>query len=226
MLIAYGLHNYLIKREKTKIFDITNLSLLWILVVGIIGVVVYVIVSRFTQIPHLWNFTQLNSALGILAFMIIMLFFSIKTKNPTKKILFFTFALLLAFGFKTSLIPADALTSKEQGNFILKQSKHITHDTTVIAYPNMMHAVSWYLKRNDIIIYGGDGGELEYWIKQPKYQNKYIANKQELQKFIAENKNRKDGVAFFMRGDFREDIPASNTEDYEDNMMFSKFKSE
>lgn len=227
VLTAYGLHKYLIEKEKTKIFDIINLSLTWILIVGIVGAATYVIVSKFTQIPHLWNFIQLNYALGIFAFMIIMLFFSLKTKNPTKKILLFIFAPLLAFGFKSSVIPVDALSSKEQGSFILKQSKHITPDTIVIAYPNMMHAVSWYLKRSDLYIYGqgSGGGELEYWLKQPKYQNRYLATKQELQRFIDTNKHRKDGIAFFMRGDFREDIPASNTEDYQNSMMFSKFKT-
>jgi len=224
VLTAYGLHKYLIEKEKAKVFDITNLSLIWILTFSIVGVTGYVTVSRFTQIPHLWNFIQLNYALGILAFMIIMLFFSLKTKNPIKKILLFIFAPLLAFGFKSSVIPADALSSKEQGNFVLKQSTYITPDTIIITYPNMMHAVSWYLKRNDVLIYGGDGGELEYWLKQPKFQDRFIKNKQDLQKFIDENKNRKDGIAFFMRGDFREDIPASCMEDYQDAMMFSRFK--
>lgn len=224
ILIAYGLHNYLIKKEETKVFDITNLSLIYILIVSIIGATGYVTISRFIQIPHLWNFTQLSYALGIFAFTIIMLFFSLKTKNPTKKIIFFIFSFLLAFGFKSSLIPADALRFKEQGNFIIKQSKYITPDTIVIAYPNMMHAVSWYLKRNDIFIYGGDGGELEYWIKRPEFQSRYIATRKDLRKFIYENKGRNDGVVFFMRGDFREDIPISDTEDYENEMMFSKFK--
>ena len=226
VLTAYGLHRYLIEKEKTKFFDIVNLSLLWMLLTGIIGAAGYVIVSRFAQIPRLWNFIQLNYALGIFTFMIIMMIFSLKTKNPTKKILFFTFAPLLAFGFKSSVIPTDALSSKQQGDFVLKQSKYITSDTIVIAYPNMMHAVSWYLKRNDLYIYGqgsGGGGELEYWLKQPKFQGRYINGKQQLRKFIDENKNRKDGLAFFMRGDFREDIPASSTEDYRDGMMFSKF---
>lgn len=223
VLIAYGLHKCLIEKEKVEVFNITNLLLIYILIAGIIVATGYVTISRFIQIPHLWNLTQLGYALGIFAFMITMLFFSLRTTNPTKKILLFIFAPLLAFGFKSSIIPKNALSSKEQGSFVLKQSKYITPDTIVIAYPNMMHAVSWYLKRNDIIIYGGDGGELEYWIKQLKYRDKYIAAKQELQKFIDENKNKKDGISFFMRGDFREDIPASGIEDYQDSMMFSKF---
>ncbi len=224
VLIAYGLHKYLIEKEKHKIFDTTNLSLVWVLIVGTIGAAGYVIISNFTSIPHLWNFIQLNYALGILAFMIIMLSFSFRTKNPIKKILLFIFAPLLILGFKSSVIPTNALNSKAQGDFVLKQSKYITPDTIVIAYPNMMHAVSWYLKRNDVIIYGGDGGELEYWVKQPKFQDRFIKTKQKLQIFIDENKNKKDGIAFFMRGDFREDVPASNTEDYQDAMMFSRFK--
>lgn len=224
ILTACSLYSYM--EKEAKLFNVTVTILAWILSIGLICASCYVIISSFVNLPQLWNLYQLCVAVCVISFMIVMFKTSAKADKTHKKILLFIFALLPAFGFNSSLIPADAAKSKQQGSFVLKQEKYITPSTIIIAYPNMMHAVCWYLKRDDIYIYGGHGGELGYWIKQPEFQGRYINSKQELWKFIEKYKNNRDGVVFFMRGDFREDIPSSNIEDYQNGMMFSKFKTE
>ena len=161
---------------------------------------------------------------GILAisFWVLVLFFNKKGFSPLNKIMLFALAPILAMSLKSYLTPDSVLTNIAHEKFINEQSQYITKDTTVMAYQDMMGAVCWYLKRNDIYVYGKPG-ELEYPLKQPEFQSKFIS-KAKAASFINEKRKNNGGVAIFLRAKNHNDIPVvSDIDAINDKTMFSKF---
>ncbi len=222
VLIAYGLYNALDKCKKEKLFNTTNLIFGYFLITALAAAVIYVIISRFFNIPTLWNLKQLLTGIVAVSFWTALMFFIKKATHPLNKLLLFALAPILAMSLKSYLTPESALTNIAHEKFISEQSKFITKDTTVMAYQDMMGAVCWYLKRDDIYVYGKPG-ELEHPLKQPEFQSRFI-NKEKAAAFISEKRNNTGGAAIFLRTKNRKDIPiVSDIDAIKDKTMFSKF---
>lgn len=222
ILIAYGLYNSLDKYKKEKLFNIVNLIVGYLLITALIAAVIYMIVSNYFNIPKLWNLKQLSVGIAAISFWVVLLFYTKNASSPLNKLLLFALAPILAMSLKSYLTPDSALTNIAHEKFINEQSKYITKDTNVIAYQDMIGAVCWYLKRDDIYVYGKPG-ELEYPLKQTEFQSRFI-NKEKAASFINEKKNNPGGVAIFLRTKNRKDIlVASDIDAIKDKTMFSKF---
>lgn len=222
VLIAYGLYNSLDKCKKEKLFSTINLIVGYFLLSALGTAIAYIFISNFYKIPKLWNFNQLLVGILAILFWVCLLFYIKKVSNPLYKLILFALAPILAMSLKSYLTPESVITNIAHEKFINEQSKYITKDTTVMAYQDMMGAVCWYLKRNDIYIYGKPG-ELEYPLKQPEYQHRFVG-KEKAAYFITEKRNSNGGVAIFFRAKNRKDIPiASDIDAIKDKTMFSKF---
>jgi 4-amino-4-deoxy-L-arabinose transferase len=222
VLIAYGLYNALDKFKKEKLFNTTNLIVGYFLITILAAAVTYVIISSFLNIPKLWNLKQLPVGIIAIFFWAVLLFFIKRASSLLNKFMLFALAPILAMSMKSYLTPESVLTNIAHGDFINGQSKYITRDTAVMAYQDIMGAVCWYLKRDDIYIYGKPG-ELEYSLKQPEFQSRFIS-KEKAAVFINEKRNNNGGIAIFLRTKNRKDIPiASDIDATKDKTMFSKF---
>ena len=219
---AYGLYLYLKKNIKGKIFSYTLIFLATVAIIGSIGFIIFQLISLTGKIKGLYLPSEYWK--WIIAFFAIMFFVylikcSLKAKTIQNKLFLLAMAPMAILGIKGVATPDSALYHKAQGSFILRQAKYIQPDTMVIAYPNMIHSVCWYLKRDNVYVFGNTG-EFSHGLSYPDAKYKFITQKK-LDELIKSGKH-KDNIAFFMRGGFREDIPASKIEDYQHHMMFSK----
>ncbi|HJO95491.1 MAG TPA: phospholipid carrier-dependent glycosyltransferase [Victivallales bacterium] len=219
---AYGLYLYLKKDINGKIFSYTLKFLAIVFFIGGVGFILYQLIAFTGKIPGLYLPNEYWK--WIIAFIAILIFIyfvkcSLKSKNIQNKLFLFAIAPIAIMAIKSVVIPDQIMYGKEQGKFILAQAKYIQPDTMVLAYPNMLHSVSWYLKRDNIYVYGNTG-EFSHGLNYPDAKYRFISTKK-LQELIKSGKH-KGNIAFFMRGDFREGIPASKIEDYKHRMMFSK----
>lgn len=222
VLVAYGLYNALYRCKRERLFNAVNLIVEYILATALVGAVIYVIISWFFDIPKLWNLKQLLVGILVILFWIVLLVFIKKVSSSVNKLILFALAPILAMSLKAYLTPNSVLINIAHENFIKEQSKYITKDTTVLAYQDMIGAVCWYLKRDDVYVYGKPG-ELEYPLKQPEFQSRFV-NKEKAAVFINGKRNNAGGAAIFLRTKNRKDISlVSDIDAVKDKTMFSKF---
>lgn len=223
ILISYGLYKSLTELKREKLFNAINSIVGYFLLAALAGAVIYIIVSCFFNIPKLWNFRQLPVGILAIFFWAGLLFYARKVSDPLYKIILLALAPILAMSLKSYLTPESALANIAHEKFIQEQSEYITPGTTVMAYQDMIGAACWYLKRDNVYVYGKPG-ELEYWLGQPEYKHRFV-NKEDAATFIGEKRNNPGGVVIFLRAKDRKNIPVtSDIDKNKGKVMFSKFE--
>ncbi len=226
ILLAYGLYHSLEVDKKQFIFDITNKLFAFIILIAGIGFAIFCILSHYyKKLPGLYNHSYYAPLFIIIVIIVIflILYASWKSKSGTIKILLFGLSYLIIFVVRPEITPDAALINGNvQGQFIESVAKDITPETSIVVYPNMMHAVAWYLKRSNLYLWQNPG-ELEYFVNYYHDQNRFIPNNTDLKAFIEKHKNS-GGVVLFARGDYTGQLPVKPSyQKYKDKLFFAKF---
>ena len=222
VITTIGIFNYFDKRKEAKLFNIINSVFAYTLSLAIVLVIIYSIVACFAKVPILWNMKQLPVGIIAIAFWIALLLYCRKAKTPLKKLVILAIAPLFAMGFKSFLAPDFALANNSFGSFIRDQSKYVSDSSKIAAYQDMVGATCWYLKRDDIYIYGKPG-EFEYPLSQDTYKNRYIS-KEMAASFIEKNKVNKVDTVIFTRSKDLNTLPVKpDLVISSDKRLFAKF---
>jgi len=141
---------------------------------------------------HLWIFDQPWKWLllvGSISAMLLLLFRAFRNTQELQKIFLFgiSFAILL-FTIQFT-IPTQSLDRKAPGPFLSRHAAKISADTFVISGQDVVRAVCWYLKRDDIYLLS-TAGELSYGVKNDDNKAGRLLTTAEASAFINKNRGR------------------------------------
>jgi len=131
---------------------------------------------------------------------------------------------LIAFAvplFMVSMLaaPLRFFEGKAQGLILKKIAAQIPAEAAVIAHRNIIHAVCWELKRDDIHLFGSEG-EFDYGLRYPEGKGRFLnGGYADIRAMI--EAAPPGGVAVLQRGDFREGVPPAKIELYDHELMIS-----
>ncbi len=173
-------------REKSRYFQWVLVMLMLLMVCGII---VLACLHLFGP-ERLWIFNRSWKWLllvAILGGMLILFSSAYRSRVNQNTILLFglSFGLLL-FSFQFT-IPTMTLNRKAPEALLLRNRAHISPDTYVLSSANVVQAVCWYLKRDDIYLLAS-AGELAYGVEHDDSNTQRLLSMDEASSFIIENR--------------------------------------
>ncbi|MFA7231607.1 MAG: hypothetical protein WC071_10085, partial [Victivallaceae bacterium] len=221
IILAVGLLSYF-RNNNRQVFDVTAKILFWLLIAAGTGFVCAQIIAdcgvyRGLYLPNeRWKWLL---AAGATLVWCTFLRKAFKSREYRVKLVCMIVGPVAVFAAANCVIPYRVLEGKAQGLFLAQFKDMVKPDMLVVAHPNVMHAVAWEYKHNDILFYT-HGGELEYGLKYNDSKHRIISNEQFLELL---KKTPKGKIIYIMRGDFREGVPQADFEVYKHEIMFSHF---
>ncbi len=110
-----------------------------------------------------------------LLFYITLLFFSLKTGQPLKKMALFALAPVILYLSTHFIMPGYIEKEKAPGCFLKKHAAGITPRTVVVSTETAIRAVCWFFKRDDVFVLSdNDGGELYYGLSYKNSRHRHL----------------------------------------------------
>ena len=186
ILFTYGILQWLDKAKGKRNFiqwPIGILMALMFLVLIIITGLHLFGPERLWIFNKSWKWLLLVSSIGA---MLLLLYNAFRNKQESQKIILFglSFAILL-FTIQFT-IPTLTLSRKALGPLLSRHATTITADTYVISGEQVIRAVCWYLKREDV--YMLDVGELTYGVEHEDSHESRLLSIAETSTLIATHK--------------------------------------
>jgi 4-amino-4-deoxy-L-arabinose transferase len=162
ILISIGLDQYFETGGK-KAFNTGGKSLLLLIAgIAIVLIVVQSIgVKGFKPYFHSWKWVL--SVIGLATFAYPLLVACRETEYR-KKIVFYAVSPIFVIISATLVTPEVALQNKAPERILLQHSNLVRPGTILVADEDLVGAVCWFYKRNDVYLLAG-GGELMYGLK-------------------------------------------------------------
>jgi 4-amino-4-deoxy-L-arabinose transferase len=224
ILFSRGLLEYF-RSDRIKIFNVTAKVMMILLLIAAVGFALFQTIADSGAFTGLYRPVERWKWILACVTAIIWAFCLFKTyhaKEYRTKLILMLSGPVLVFFLSHFIIPDFILEGKAQGMFLGQFKDRVKPGMTIVAHPNVMHAVAWEFKNKDILFYT-HGGELEEGLKYDDSKARMISP-QQLKKILKKTPAGK--LIFIMRGDFREGVPEgakADFEKYEHEIMFSKF---
>jgi len=163
ILLSTGFFRYF-EQGHTKAFNIGC----WISVAAGILLCIALLVNELTGFPKVraflpaesWKWTLL--CIGTVAWAMSSLMATIASDTHRKLVLLGLSPVLLMFCAHFAM-PQQFADRRAPGDFLLQFSSRVTPETAIVTDSNLIHAVCWFFKRNDVYLLDSLG-ELEYGI--------------------------------------------------------------
>lgn len=133
-----------------------------------------------------WKWLLLVS---VIAIMLLLLHSAFSNKQEIRKLLFFGLSFAILLFTVQFTIPTLSLNRKAPGPFLSRHAENISADTFVLSGQDVIRAVCWYLKRNDVYMLV-NAGELKYGVAHEKTNKSRLLNMTEIRAFIDEHKGK------------------------------------
>ncbi len=141
---------------------------------------------------RLWVFNRSWKWLLIvasLAIMLILLNGAFRAEKNLQKCIFFGISFGVLFFTSQFTIPTLSLNRKATGQLLVRNAAQISPDTYVLSGANVVQAVCWYLKRDDVyLLYGA--GELAYGVEHGDSGKQRLLSMAEASTFIKKNRGK------------------------------------
>ncbi len=173
-------------RKKSRYFQWILVTLMLLIAFGIIALSGLHLFGpeRLWIFNRSWKWLLLVATLGG---MLILFSSAYRSRENQNTLLLFglSFGLLL-FSFQFT-IPTMTLNRKAPEALLLRNRAHISPDTYVLSGANVVQAVCWYLKRDDIYLLAS-AGELAYGVEHDDSDTQRLLSMNEASSFITENR--------------------------------------
>lgn len=214
LLIAVGLREYLKIDNLGRSYRVLIYILVSVAAVALIGLTVLEALY-FSGVIKFAVFDQSEIGRMIIAIVAIAIFgFGLMTtlrQNLVnrQRLIFFGLSVLPIFFAWHFVMPNLVANRKAPGKFINEVADRITPETIVVSYKNHVAALAWFLKRDDIYVYGR-GGELTYGLNKSDAAGRLLS-KEDFEKMI-KNKPAGQRVVIFhtSKRQFNELPPSPN----------------
>ena len=221
-LFAFGLNEYF-KGRETKDFD---------LVLKIFYRTIFIAISLLAIVQILYSIGILKLALYnseetykwalAAAALLIWAFCARSAVNHLDSYLkfgFFTIGAVVVIFVYPLVVPDHVLDKKAPCAQLAKFKKQVDKDTILVSYKNLIGAVCWTYKRDDVYLYH-KAGELSYGIKRPDAKHRLVS----YEDFLKLIKNpAKDVVIIMDSKRRRKKLPDYETGSWEKNVFFKEY---
>ncbi len=225
ILIAVGLLNYF-KQKKSRTFKFCTSSL------GcVIGV--FAVTLVLSQVTDFLGFRAYGPAetwkwvfgtIGLLTWAV-LLFLAAKAIDFQKKLVLYCITPLLLMFSSHFVIPNQPMEQKAPEKFLLRYSHRICPDTVLVTDYELVSAVNWFYKRNNVFLFAWCG-ELNYGLSYEDSEHRVLTIVQ-LFRWIVNKGSGKESIILivdnkhYMR--YRHIFPKPLFEESEGNLVFVEF---
>jgi 4-amino-4-deoxy-L-arabinose transferase len=201
ILLAFGLNEYF-KAGKFKIFDLTLNILSGAIFTAVSLLALAQILATLEVIPRSLYTPEENYkwaiAAGAVIIMGALLKKAAKQEDAYQKFGYFAFGTIIAMFAFHIIVPSLVESGKAPVGRLQQFSNRIDDKTILVSYKNLIGAVCWTFKRDDVYLYH-KAGELEYGLNRKDSAYRLLDN-EALRKMV---KNKKNHVLVIMDSDKR-----------------------
>lgn len=224
ILIAVGLPSYL-ERGGKKAFTI-GICLLAFLTGMIATTLIISQLTKFLGIraygpTETWKWVLLTA--GLLTWAALSVF-AISLTDSRRKIALIAIA-PVCFMFIVHFAMSDQTRQrKSPGEFLLRHADRIGRDTLIVSGDELIHAICWFYKRNDVYLLINDG-ELGYGLSYVDSKD-HLLNIDQFKRLINENDGNKQVVLIWKSKhytEYRNLIPEPVSEESDGRFVFARF---
>ncbi len=224
-LIAYGLLQQINDNSEDKYFKVLLKIIIYCFVLAIVSILVaqLLMLLKITPLALYDNSEWGKLSLGIIAVVgwILLLHIAIKSPAKSRQYLWFISGSMLAMLVVHFIVPNHVLAAKAPEKFLLAQEHRIRPETTIVCYKNLITAVCWYYKRDNVFIYSR-GGELEYGLSHPEAQGRLLSEDD----FAALVKNPENHVVIIMDSKrLMKELPEGDFKIWKNSMLFQEYNT-
>jgi len=189
ILFSYAIIQYLESKQKKRI------AIQW--AIGILMGLMFLALLTLSGLQlfgpeHLWIFDRSWKWLLLvisISTMLLLLFSAFHNKQELQKIILFGISFTILLFAAQFTIPTQSLNRKAPGPFLSRHAANITADTYVITGQNVVRAVCWYFKRDNIYLLNS-AGELSYGIEHKTNGPRRLLDIPQANAFIREHRGR------------------------------------
>ncbi|MFA6714365.1 MAG: phospholipid carrier-dependent glycosyltransferase [Victivallales bacterium] len=178
ILLAFGLNEYF-KAGKLKVFDLTLNILAIVLFAAISLLAVAQILSILGVIPRALYTPDENCkwviAAGAVVIMGALLKKAVKQNDAYQKFGYFAFGTIIAMFAFHVIVPTIVESGKAPVGRLEKFKNKIDDKTILVSYKNLISAVCWTFKRDDVYLYH-KAGELSYGLERKDSAHRLLDN--------------------------------------------------
>jgi len=225
VIIAIGLRAYF-EKGRRRAFNIPAVAaaiLMGILSIGLIlNQSTRILAMRAYSPSETWKWVTV--AVGLLAWGTGALLAAMHA-DWRRKLTLFTLAPLPLLLSVHAVLPNQVLADRTPETILLRHQDQIQPDTVIVTDNDLVHAVCWYYKRDDVRLLD-KAGELRYGLDQDDVHPPRLVRSADLGKRIAAHSGKGGVVLFLKRQDyqkFKDQLAEPAMKDADNQFVFLKF---
>ena len=131
-----------------------------------------------------------------------LVLFSIKVKDYREKLVFYCGGFLLFFFIGSFAVPDSAMDSRAPGRLLERNIARVSPDAILVSNDNVVHAVCWYFKRNDVKLLER-GGELTYGLRHDDLKPVKPMSFKGLKELIGKNRGKHPVILILLKKHYK-----------------------
>ena len=154
-----------------------------------------------------------------------LVLWSIRVKDYRRKLLFYCSAFLLFFFIGSFAVPDSAMDSRAPGRLLQRNLSRVSPDAILVSNDNVVHAVCWFLKRNDVKILER-GGELTYGLRHDDLKPGKPMSLDALKEMIRKNKGKHPIILVLLKKHYKnyaDQLPPPVFKDTDRSFVFAMY---
>ena len=150
---------------------------------------------------------------------------STRTKDYRKKLVFYSTGILVFFIMANFAVPNIAMDRRTPGNLLQRNLSRVTPDTILVSNDNVIRAVCWFFKRDDVKMVEKTG-ELTYGLKHDDNKPGKFLSDDALTEMIRENTGKRSVILVLIKDHFenyKDRLPAPSFTDTDNHFVFAVY---
>jgi len=156
------------------------------------------------------------------AFLVI---WSTRMKDYRKRMVFYCVAILTFFFIASFAVPNSAMDRRTPGKLLERNRSRVTSDAILVSNDNVLRAVCWFFKRDDVKVLEKTG-EFTYGLKHdPDKPGKFLSV-HALKELIRENAGKRPVILVLIKDhhkDYTGQLPVPNFTDIDNHFVFAVY---
>ena len=225
IIFAIGLTDYF-EAGKKRAFSISTLALavlaglvcLFLLFSGIVSIEEIRVYDADERVK--WLIASLGAFLW--AF---MLAWSMRVKDYRKKLVYYCAATLVFFSIANFAVPNIVMDRRAPGKLLERNLSKVTSDAILVSNDNVVRAVCWFFKRNDVKMLENTG-ELTYGLKYEDNKSGKFLSVDAFKDIIEENAGKRPVILILIQDyykNYTDRLPAPIFMDADNHFVFAVY---